>query len=110
MEYSLRACSEVLNFHTVLIYKSFNLYANKTNPSIVVTDIIRKIDYENVRYGKLLHTLASSIDATGLQVAEANLVIVLLRSLPEIVRIFCLHHISGEIYQNFRATALRWEE
>ena len=50
------------------------------------------------------------IDATGLHVAEADLVAVLLRSLPEAVRTFCLHHTGGESYQAFRATALRWEQ
>ena len=33
-----------------------------------------------------------------------------LRSLPEAVRTFCLHHTGGESYQAFRATALRWEQ
>ena len=59
---------------------------------------------------KLLGTCASSIDATGLQVAEADMVAVMLKSLPETVRTFCLHHTSGETYQNFRAAALRWEQ
>ena len=110
MEYSLRTRSEALSFHTALAHKSFSLHASETSPSTVVTDTIRKIDYENARYGKLLGTLASSIDATGLQVAEADLVAVLLRSLPESVRTFCLHHTSGETYQSFRAAALRWEQ
>eukprot|EP00435_Cladocopium_sp_Y103_P015417 s5802_g3.t1 len=61
IEYSLRTRSE-----------------NETSPSTVVTDTIRKIDYETARYSKLLGTLASS-DATGLQVAEADVVAVLLR-------------------------------
>ena len=82
MEYSLRTRSEALSFRTALAHKSFSLHASETSPSTVVTDTIRKIDYENARYGKLLGTLASSIDATGLQVAEADLVAVLLRSLP----------------------------
>ena len=55
-------------------------------------------------------TLSSRIDATGLPVAEADLVAVLLRSLREAVRTFCLHHTGGESYQAFRATALRWEQ
>ena len=83
--------------------------SSETSPSTVVTDTIRKIDHENARYGKLLGALASSIDATGLQVAETDLVAVLLRSLPESVRTFCLHHTSGETYQSFRAAALRWD-
>ena len=74
MEYSLRTRSEALSFRAALAHKSFSLHASETSPSTVVTDTIRKIDYENARYGKLLGTLASSIDATGLQVAEADLV------------------------------------
>ena len=69
MEYSLRTRSEALSFRTALAHKSFSLHASETSPSTVVTDTIRKIDYENARYGKLLGSLASSIDATGLQVA-----------------------------------------
>eukprot|EP00435_Cladocopium_sp_Y103_P067592 s851_g30.t1 len=99
MEYSLRTRSEALSFLTALAHKSFSLHANETSPSTVVTDTIRKIDYETARYSKLLGTLASSIDATGLQVAEADMVAVLLRSLPEVVRTFCLHHASGETYK-----------
>ena len=64
-----------------------------------------------------MHAMASSwvllqvqLMPLGLQVAEADLVAVLLRSLPESVRTFCLHHTSGETYQSFRAAALRWEQ
>ena len=53
--------------------------------STVVTDTIWKIDYETARYSKLLGTLASSIDATGLQGAETDMAAVLLRSLSEVV-------------------------
>ena len=110
MEYNLRTCSEVLSFRTAFIYKSFNLYASEISPRTAVTDTIRKINYENTRYGKLLGTFTSSIDTTGLQVAEADLVAVLLRLLPEAVKTFRLHHTSGETYQSFRVAALRWEQ
>ena len=53
--------------------------------STVVADTIWKIDYETARYSKLLGTLASSIDATGLQGAETDMAAVLLRSLSEVV-------------------------
>ena len=109
MEYSFRTRSEALSFRTALAHKSFSLHASETSPSTVVTDI-RKIDYENVRYGKLLGALASSIDATGLQVAEADLVAVLLRSLPESVRTFFCTIPVGKRTKNFRAAALRWEQ
>ena len=77
---------------------------------VLVTDTIKKIQFEMARYTKLLETLSSRVDATGLHVAEADLVAVLLRSLPETVRTFCLHYIGGETYQAFRTTALRWEQ
>ena len=110
LEYSIRTRSEALSFRTALAGKSFALHGNETSASTIVTDTIRKIDFEMARYSKLLGTLSSRIDATGLHVAEADLVAVLLRSLPEAVRTFCLHHTGGESYQAFRATALRWEQ
>ena len=61
MEYSLRTRSEALSFRTALAHKSFSLHASETSPSTVVTDTIRKIDYENARCGKLFGTLASSL-------------------------------------------------
>ena len=71
---------------------------------------IRKIDFEMARYSKLLGTLSSRIDATGLHVAEADLVAVLVRSLPDPVRTFCVHHTGGESCQAFRTIAPRWEQ
>ena len=110
LEYSIRTRSEALSFRTALAGKSFSLHGNETSASTIVTDTIRKIDFEMARYSKLLGTLSSRIDATGLHVAEADLVAVLLRSLPDAVRTFCLHHTGGETYQAFRTTALRWEQ
>ena len=110
MEYNLKTCSEILSFRTTLVHKSFNLHTSETSPRIAVTDTIRKIKYENARYGKLWGTFTNSIDTIGLQVAEADLVAVLLRSLPEAIRTFCLHHTNGEIYQSFRVAALKWEQ
>ena len=110
LEYSIRTRSEALSFRTALAGKAFTLHGNETSASTVVTDTIRRIDCEMARYTKLLGTLSSRVDASGLHVAEADLVAVLLRSLPEVVRTFCLHHTGGESYQAFRTTALRWEQ
>ena len=110
LEYSIRTRSEALSFRTALAGKSFALHGNETSASTIVTDTIRKIDFEMARYSKLLGTLSSRIDAAGLHVAEADLVAVLLRSLPDAVRTFCLHHTGGESYHAFRTTALRWEQ
>ena len=82
----------------------------ETSPATRVTDVIRKIDYELARFSKLLRTLSTSIDSAGLAVSEADMVALLLRSLPEVVRTFCVHHASGESYQAFRWTALKWEQ
>ena len=73
LEYSIRTRSEALSFRTALAGKSFALYGNETSASTIVTDTIRKIDFEMARYSKLLGTLSSRIDATGLHVAEADL-------------------------------------
>ena len=87
MECTLRTRSEALSFRTALAHKSFTLHASETSPSTVVTDTTWKIDYY-----------------------ENALVAVLLRSLLEAVKTFCLHHTSRETHQSFGAAALRWEQ
>ena len=60
-----------------------SLHGSETSASTVVTDTIKKIELEMARYTKLLGTLSSRLDATGLQ-GEANLVAVLLRILVKV--------------------------
>eukprot|EP00434_Breviolum_minutum_P037835 symbB.v1.2.033549.t1/scaffold4184.1/size56758/3 len=54
--------------------------------------------------------LPKNIDVTGLQLAEPDLLAIMLRSLPEAVRNFVLHHAGGDTYQSFRSAAQRWEQ
>ena len=75
----------------------------------VVSDIIRRVDLEAAKYAKLVATLPVGIDNTGLAIPEADLLLILLRSLPESVRNYCLHHSVGDSYMAFRETARRWE-
>ena len=109
LEFSIRSRSEALSFRTNLASKSFSLSAQETSPATVVTDTIRKIDFESARYQKLIATLPSSIDVTGLSLAEPDLVAILLRSLPETVRTFLLHHAGGDDYVSYRTAAQRYE-
>ena len=109
LEFSIRSRSEALSFRTNLAGKSFSLGAGETSPATVVTDTIRKIDFEAARYQKLIATLPSSIDVTGLSLAEPDLVAILLRSLPENVRTFLLHHAGGDDYVSYRTAAQRFE-
>ena len=78
-------------------------------PSSVVTDTIRRIDYEAARYQKLIGTLPSTVNI-GLQMAEPDLVSILLRSLPDSVKGFVVHHSDGESYTSYRNAAQRWEK
>ena len=109
LEFSIRSRSEALSFRTNLAGKSFSLGPQETSPATVVTDTIRKIDFESARYQKLIATLPSSIDVTGLSLAEPDLVAILLRSLPETVRTFLLHHPGGDDYVSYRTAAQRYE-
>ena len=109
LEFFIRARSEALSFRTDLASKSFSLSAQETSPATVVTDTIRKIDFEVAGYQKLIATLPSSIDVTGLSLAEPDLVAILLRSLPETVRTFLLHHAGGDDYVSYRTAAQRYE-
>ena len=109
LEYSIRTRNEALTFRTALANKTFALSASETSPSSVVTDTIRKIDYEAARYQKLIGTLPSTVNTVGLQMAEPDLVSILLRSLPDSVKGFVVHHSDGESYTSYRNAAQRWE-
>ena len=50
LEFSIRSRSEALSFRTNLAGKSFSLTSGETSPATVVTDTIRKIDFEAARY------------------------------------------------------------
>ena len=86
------------------------LSAKETSPSSVVTDVIRRVDLESARFSKLLGTLPNSVDAVGLQLTDADLLVVLMRSLPENVRMYAIHHAVGDSYQSYRDAARRWEQ
>ena len=109
LEYSIRTRSEALTFRTALANRTFALSASETSPSSIVTDTIMRIDYESARYQKLIGTLPASVNTVGLQMAEPDLVSILLRSLPDSVKSFVVHHSDGESYTSYRNAAQRWE-
>lgn len=98
-----------MTFRTALAAKTFKLTSSETSPASVVTDTIRRLDFESARYQKLINTLPSSVDVVGLQLAEPDLVSILLRSLPENVKGYVIHHSEGDSYQAYRVAAQRWE-
>ena len=109
VEFSLRSRGEALTLRTHLASKTFALQSSETTPGTVVTDTIRKLDYECSRFSKLLSTLPTNVDPTGLSFPEADMLLMLLRSLPQQVRDFCLHHAEGESFLSYRNAARRWE-
>ena len=93
-----------MSFRMALARKSFSLHTSETSSSTVVTDTIRKIDYENA-WQALRHSYKFNRCHWA---AEADLVTV--RLLPEAVGTFCLQHTSGETYHHFLVAALRWKQ
>ena len=65
LEFSLRSRSETLSLRTQIARKSFVLAATQTSPSSLVSDTIRRIDYEAARFLRLLGTLPMQVDTTG---------------------------------------------
>ena len=109
VEYSLQSRSEALALRTALVNRTFNVKSSEAGSS-QVADVIRRIDYEAARFSRLLGTLPPSVDATGLGMPEADLLLLLLKNLPEQVRSFVLHHASGESYMAYRSAARNYEE
>ena len=109
VEYSLQSRSEALALRTALVSKTFSVKSSEGGNS-QVADVIRRIDYEAARFSRLLGTLPPSVDATGLGMPEADLLLLLLKNLPDHVRSFVLHHASGESYMAYRRAARNYEE
>ena len=110
LEFSLRSRSEALSLRTQIAGKSFVLPATQTSPSSLVSDTIRRIDYEAARFSRLLGTLPMQVDTTGLKLADSDMLVVLLKSLPETVKNYVLHHSGADNYESYRNAAMRWEE
>ena len=110
LEFSLRSRSEALSLRTQIAGRSFVLAATQTSPSSLVSDTIRRIDYEAARFSRLLGTLPMQVDTTGLKLADSDMLVVLLKSLPEIVKNYVLHHSGADNYESYRNAAMRWEE
>ena len=110
LEFSRRSRSEALSLRTQIAGKSFVLAATQTSPSSLVSDTIRRIDYEAARFLRLLGTLPMQVDTTGLKLADSDMLVVLLKSLPETVKNYVLHHSGADNYESYRNAAMRWEE
>ena len=108
-EYSLRTRAEALAIRSQFAAKSFVLSPKETSPTSVVSDVIRRLDLESARFNKLLGTLPASVDVVGLQLSDADLLIILMRSLPDSVKSYTIHHSVGDTYQSYRSAARRWE-
>ena len=109
VEYSLRTRAEALAIRSQFASRSFVLRSKETSPTSIVSAVIPRLDLESARFNKLLATLPATVDVVGLQLSDADLLIILMRSLPDAVKSYTIHHSLGESYQSYRAAARRWE-
>ncbi|CAE7236175.1 unnamed protein product [Symbiodinium sp. CCMP2592] len=100
-EFCLKSRSECLYFRAQLV--------NQTVKAPTIPEIVRKIESEQHKYSKLLSSLDSDVHAQGLDLQEADLVMVLLRSLPERCRSYCLLHGDSDSFEDLKRVALKYE-
>ena len=100
-EFCLKSRSECLYFRAQL--------TNQTVKAPTIPEIVRKIESEQHKYSKLLNSLDSDVHAQGLELQEADLVMVLLRSLPEKCRSYCLLHGDSDSFEDLKRIALKYE-
>ena len=106
----MRTGAEALSIRSQFASMSFVLSPKETSPTSVVSDVIRRLDLESARFNKLLGTLPASVDVVGLQLSDADLLIILMRSLPDALKSYAIHHSVGDTYQSYRSAARRWEQ
>ncbi|CAE7839740.1 unnamed protein product [Symbiodinium sp. CCMP2592] len=100
-EFCLKSRFECLYFRAQL--------ANQTVRAPTIPEIVRKIESEQHKYSKLLNSLDSDVHSQGLELQEADLVMVLLRSLPERCRSYCLLHGDSDSFEDLKRVALKYE-
>ena len=100
-EFCLKSRSECLYFRGQL--------TNQTVKAPSIPEIVRKIESEQRKYSKLLSSLDPDVQSQGLELQEADMVMVLLRSLPEKCRSYCLLHGDSDSFEDLKRVALKFE-
>ncbi|CAE7265610.1 unnamed protein product [Symbiodinium sp. CCMP2592] len=93
-----------------LLGRIFSMKSSEMSAATVVGDVIRKLDIEVARFSKLLGTLPSHLDRQGLSIGDGDMLVILLRSLPEEAKKHVLHHSAADTYQTARLSALKYEQ
>ena len=104
-EFSLRTRAEAAFFRAEVLKKTYKA----ENSATQISDVVRRMDVDLSRYRKLVGTLPLTATKDGLDVASADLTLILLRSLPGECRAYCMLHAKDETFQELRAAALRFE-
>ena len=105
-EFFLRNRAEGLSLKTQLMSRVFSPDVN--NGGSHVSDVIRQIDVACARYMRMVGTLPLEFQV-GLQIQDSDQLSLLVRSLPNDARSCALMHSPGEIYQQYRMAARRFE-
>ena len=98
-----------LRLERFFLNKNFSVSSAETSPSSIVSDLTRRLDLESARYSKLLGTLPGHVDVVGLQLTDADLLLVLMKALPDVVKNYVIHHSVGDSYSSYRQAACKWE-
>ena len=104
-EFSLRTRAEASFFRAEVMKRTYKA----ENSSTQISDVVRKMDVDLSRYRKLTDTLPVTVSREGLEIASADLTLILLRSLPGDCRSYVMLHSKDESYMELRAAAIRFE-
>ena len=104
-EFSLRTRAEASFFRAEVKKRTYKA----ENSSTQISDVVRKMDVDLSRYRKLTDTLPVTVSREGLEIASADLTLILLRSLPGDCRSYVMLHSKDESYTELRAAAIRFE-
>ena len=104
-EFSLRTRAEASFFRAEVMKRTYKA----ENSSTQISDVVRKMDVDLSRYRKLVETLPVTASRDGLEIASADLTLILLRSLPGDCRSYVMLHSKDESYTELRAAAIRFE-
>ena len=108
-EFTLQSRAEALALRAELLQRQFMPAKGETSQGTIVADTIRRLETSLAKYNKLVSTLPNIVDRSGVEVSEADRLVLLLRSLPAACAEFVLLHSAQENYVMARETACRYE-
>ena len=101
LEFGIKSRTELLFFRQQLTGSTFS--------GATIPESVRKVQYELFRYDRVIQMVDPTVNTNGLEILDADKVLILLRALPQQCRQWVVLNSVVESFDDYSAMALRYE-